>query len=94
MKYLKSFEKFTPMIGTGTRPELAGELVEDDGEAIVPTSMEITGKAGQPTRKVRVQKLGKKPGVKLKVAEPNYLPGIQRRNSNGGIELNSLPSQS
>ena len=94
MKYIKSFEKFTPMIGIGSRPELSGELVEDDGEAIAPTSIEITGKAGQPTRKVRVQKIGKKPGAKLKVSEPNYIPGIQMRNNNDGTELNSHPSQS
>lgn len=95
MVYIKTFEKFTAMIGTGNRPELPGQLVTDDEEAIYPTNMDITGHIGTPIRSVRVQKIGKSPKTKLKKAAPNY-PEMQKRNSQNRETtlLNSLPSQS
>ncbi len=27
MRYIKTFEKYVAMVGTGTRPELAGEII-------------------------------------------------------------------
>lgn len=95
MRYIKTFEKFTAIVGTGTRPELPGQIVTDDENAIYPTDMEITGHIGTPTKKVRVQKLGKSPKNKLKKVAPNY-PEIQRRTNQNrdSTLLNSLPSQS
>ena len=95
MRYIKSFESYVAMVGTGTRPELAGELIKDDEDIISPTDMEITGHIGTPIRIVRVQKLGKSPKVKSKIAAPDY-PGMQKRTNQNKdtILLNSLPSQS
>jgi len=93
MRYIKTFEKYVAMIGTGTRPELAGEIKIDDENAIVPTDMEITGHIGTPIRKVRVQKLGKSPKVKNRISAANY-PELQKRNQKDTTLLNSLPSQS
>jgi hypothetical protein len=94
MKYLKSFEKFTPIVGTGQRPELDGELVSDDEEIVYPWQVEITGHIETPIRNMKKNKLGKNPGTKLKKAAPTY-PDIQKRNDlTDVISGNDFPSQS
>lgn len=94
MRYIKSFEKFNAIVGTGNRPELPGQVVTDDENVICPTGMEITGHIGMPIKNVRVQKLGKSP-KKLKKSSPTY-PEIQKRTNQNreSTQLNSLPSQS
>ena len=84
MKYLQSFEDY--------RPELAGQLVNDDEDIIYPMDKEITGHIGSQIKKVRLQKVGKSP-KRQKSAAPNY-PEMQLRNNLVKTELNALPSQS
>jgi hypothetical protein len=95
MRYIKSFEKYTAIVGTGYKADLPGQVVTDDEEAIYPSDVEITGHIGTPVKSVRVRKLGKSPKVGLKKASPNYPEMRKRNNQNQETTLlNSLPSQS
>ena len=95
MRYIKSYESFNAIIGTGNKPELPGQIVKDDEDIIYPDNVEITGHIGTPIKSVRLQKVGKSPKTKLKKAAPNYPEMGKRNNQNTETTLlNSLPSQS
>ena len=77
MKYLKTFEAYpefknkNPLqsvrynSGEHERPQLDGELVDEDDEDItIPINVEITGHIGTPVKKVKTQKLSKEPKIK------------------------------